>query len=131
MSQNLEQKINSRINKDLKKKLIHSNFTISDYVDSDDFDEKEVDVIITQLYNDKKIYIFGDSKSYMENVRNKGYISISEKMMMNSLKENKHKVIFRDLEFPIDSTGKYVFEEDKLNKFYVVGGEKYYKSEIL
>jgi hypothetical protein len=67
----------------------------------------------------------------MENVRNKGYISISEKMMMNSLKENKHKVVFRDLEFPIDSTGKYVFDDEKLNNFYVVGGEKYYKLEIL
>jgi hypothetical protein len=41
----------------LKKKLIHSNLTISYYVDSDDLDEKEVNVIITQLYNDKKILL--------------------------------------------------------------------------
>ena len=117
----------------LKKKIICSNFDIEDLVDEKDYEEEELNDKINQLLQERKIYKFGNMQSYLETVRDVGYISLMEKHMMRAMEENKHrkhKVLFRDLEFPIDGQGRYDFNNIDKKEFYLIGEEKFYAEKI-
>ncbi|AYV79803.1 MAG: hypothetical protein Faunusvirus55_1 [Faunusvirus sp.] len=128
MANTSESKIRTRVDKLNEKKVICSDFNIGDFADDKDLDEDKLDDLIAELLKDKKIYKFGDMKSYLENVRIPGHISFTEKHMMKNIKANKNKAIYRDLEFPIDADGKYDLDNIDKKEFYVVNEMKFYKS---
>ncbi|MDD4930602.1 MAG: NADAR domain-containing protein [Candidatus Colwellbacteria bacterium] len=104
-----------------KRKVILSDSDVDDLVeflskrlemDDSKFDEIS-DSIKTKLLKKNMVYKDGDKESYMSLVRDKGYISKSEHDMMDTIKYNKVKVVFRDTEFPVDEKGRYTFEKEK------------------
>ena len=74
-----------------------------------------------KLVEEKKVYISGHWESFNALVRCKGLSAYSEVGMRRNIKDykaNKHSVVIRDLEFPIDDEGNYIQPPDNSQSSY-------------
>ncbi len=74
-----------------------------------DVDEKTAEAYIAKLLKVGVIYKNGDVASYLANVRNKGKVAYDEAQMMLS-RSAGNATRYVDVEFPYDSTGRYVVD---------------------
>lgn len=129
----------------LKKGLIWSDWALRSMFEGMDYDEehdahsqahadeeRDVDEAINELLEEKKIYKTGDQMSYFEIVRDPGYVSVSEDMMIKAMEERQnatHRMVHADVEFPTDVDGRYYFDHMDEQEFHVVEGVKFYMQD--
>ncbi|AKI79867.1 hypothetical protein QJ850_gp832 [Acanthamoeba polyphaga mimivirus] len=119
----LNQPVLDFISEKYSHKIIPNRYDLDDFIDNyisdkDEFqeiDECELDeyceTFYVQLESEGKIYKSGNKNSYIDIVQNKGYISCSEHQMIKKIKNHKRtdcKIVFRDTEFEVDSSGRYI-----------------------
>ncbi|AAV50408.1 hypothetical protein [Acanthamoeba castellanii mimivirus] len=119
----LEKPVLDFISEKYNRKIIPNRYDLDDFIDNyisdkDEFqeiDECELDKYCENLYvqleSEGKIYKVGNKKSYIDIVQKKDYISCSEHQMVKAIKNHKRtdcKIVFRDTEFEVDSSGRYI-----------------------
>ena len=72
---------------------------------------------LRKLEKQNKIYFFNDKESYLNNVRNQGYISFTEFINKQRIEQQDNNLI--NTEFIIDKDGMFTFDEEKSDDTFI------------
>ncbi len=89
---------------------VYSSGNLEDLVGKYNVDEKKAEQYIAALVAAGAVYKMGDVASFLANVRNKGKVAFDESQRMHTFAAAPYKIKYIDVEFPYDSTGRYVVD---------------------